>query len=127
MKKVSTRDDLQEVLTQVLNEATEVISSAADPANAKPAPSLDIRLAADTVVQAPRCETVFDVETDPFGTIGKIPPDLLAQALETENTRTISLLMNYLDVEIAGQIYKLAPVAAKTQRSVDALHATDDR
>jgi flagellar motor switch protein FliG len=43
-----------------------------------------------------------------------MPADLLAQALENETTRTISLLMNYLEMEIAGQIYKrLTPAKRK--------------
>ena len=35
-----------------------------------------------------------------------LPPELLAAALDSENARTISLLINCLEIEAAGEVYK---------------------
>jgi flagellar motor switch protein FliG len=55
-----------------------------------------------------------DASADPLAALAVLPSDLLATALESESTRTTSLLMNCLEVEVAGQIYKrLSPAKRK--------------
>jgi len=44
--------------------------------------------------------------SDPLRALAAEPPELLTLALESENARTISLLLNSMDVEVAGQIFK---------------------
>ena len=45
--------------------------------------------------------------------LASLSPDLLAAGLESENPRTISLLINGLDIEIAGEVYKRLSSADK--------------
>ncbi len=137
--RIKERADLKEVVSVVLDEVATIMtasranpdvssnpsadaptqapdrSSAAKVADERihePAPksaavpSVDIRLA--------DLDAEPDPDEDPLVAIAKLPPDLLAQALENESTRVTSLLMTYLNVEIAGQVYKrLTPAKRK--------------
>jgi flagellar motor switch protein FliG len=124
--RVSARKDLDQVMTQVLDEAAQVLNDAhtkkagpgkpalhappAGPEKREPAkpvePSkVDIRLA-DTPVE--------ETKKSPLEALSALSPELVAQALDSETTRTIALLMNGLDVDVAGGIYKrLTPAKRK--------------
>ncbi len=132
--KIKERADLKEVVSVVLDEVATIMTAsranpdvssnpiagaptqasdgssatkvADEPEPKNAAPRVDIRLA--------ELDAEPDPDEDPLVSIAKLPPDLLAQALENESTRVTSLLMTYLDVEIAGQVYKrLTPAKRK--------------
>ncbi len=132
LAKVQERPDLKEVLARVLDEAAEVLDSAKDPqGSTSPEPSRNKQSATEGVrhgatsaprgVESGRASKVNiclsgsaeagqdDMElrkNDPLRAIAAMPPALLTQALESEGARTISLLMNALDIDVAGHIYK---------------------
>ncbi len=90
-------------------------AGATPPASASPAPVsppvIDIRVEGPVEIR-PRVN--IDPAADPLQSIAKMPPDLLAAALERENSRTISLLLNSLDLEVAAQVYRrLSPTRLK--------------
>ncbi|MBI1832653.1 MAG: hypothetical protein HYR84_14530, partial [Planctomycetes bacterium] len=139
--KLHARTDLDEVTTKVLDEASQIVSqSKTDPAGApktqsyspgtdktRPPPAspvstersgaasagatLDVRIA-----EAPATETHGSsrLEGNPIQALAALPAELVAQALESESIRTISILINGLDVELAAAIYKqLTPTKRK--------------
>jgi flagellar motor switch protein FliG len=118
LEKAGMRSDLEQAMSNVLNEAVETLAaptankSAAAPGSGKPTntPSKP-----EAAVAALATE---ESAADPLAVIAAIPPDVLTTALDTENSRTISLLMNRLDVEIAGQIYKRLSSAKRKEVSL---------
>jgi flagellar motor switch protein FliG len=142
LAKLDEQKDLGQKLSVVLDEAVTMLGDGArskpesaaqpkEPPAAAPAPgtvratgqNVDIRLEGKPEVplsprQAspppkPRLD-LPDASADPLGALAALPSDLLALALDTENTRTTSLLMNCLEVEVASQIYKrLSPAKRK--------------
>jgi flagellar motor switch protein FliG len=134
LAKLNEQDDLNQRLSNVLDEAVNILGDGASPrgegpanspsqgADSKTAPAkeaasaakIDIRLddkleekPAPVSTPAPRTPATWpDANMDPLRALAVIPVELLACALDSENARTISLMMNCLDVEIASQIYK---------------------
>ena len=130
--KVKERPDLKELLARVLDEAAEVLDSPQDPqggsgsgpSKKKPSAAEGVKHGAASAPRAVESVTASKVDirlsssaesgpddmelrkNDPLRAIAALPPALLTQALETEGARTISLLMNALDIDVAGQIYK---------------------
>jgi flagellar motor switch protein FliG len=140
--RATERNDLKELTASVLSEAAKVMTSsrekkadapgavdvrigasALEPTSStsnaggtpsKPAPKDAASKATPTTPSVEIRLASMEEDSDPLVAIAKMPADLLAQALENETTRTISLLMNYLEIEIAGQIYKrLTPAKRK--------------
>ncbi len=108
---------------------TETVAAAQQmPASARSASSVDIRVgdspesktsAAPTAPPVPTAPTKPALawplaNADPLRALAGLPSELLASALDTENARTVSLLMDCLEIEVAGQIYKrLSPAKRK--------------
>jgi flagellar motor switch protein FliG len=118
-KKIEDRGILQEATATVLDEAARALTDArAGSAAGKPALRL-VTPEPEPPKAPPKPEPKIQVDSsDPLDTIAKLPPDLLARALENESTRTISLLMNYLEIEAAGQIYKRLSPAKRREVSM---------
>ena len=122
--KAGARPDLKEAASRVLDEAATVLAEdKSQPAHkpsetAKPT-SVDVRVDGTTAI-AP---------ADPLAALASIAPELLTKALDSESARTVSLLMNRMDVELAGQIYKRLTSAKRKEvaiRLLDVLPVTDD-
>lgn len=149
LAKIAERSDLKRLLAQVLDEAAEALSDgdgisgkdagrkdrATSPSAAKntaeAAPSvpmepkssrIDLRLSDSAATAAPGL-------TDPIAALVEIPADVLAQALEGESTRTVAVLMNALNVDIAAAIYKrISPAKRKelSMRFTEPAHINDE-
>lgn len=139
LAKVDKRADLPQRLSNVLDEAVIMLGgahaggetvprfaegpSAAGPKSAPPAtPTVDIRIGGGPeemapAVPAPPAKPALPwpaANLDPLRALAVVPPELLAGALDTESARTVSLLMDCLEIEVAGQIYKrLSPPKRK--------------
>ncbi|MBX9680517.1 MAG: hypothetical protein K2X38_17305 [Gemmataceae bacterium] len=70
------------------------------------------------VVEAPPRLVIPDGTKDPLGAIKLVPAEHLAMVLKDEGPRTICLLLNYLEVEVAGGIYKRLPAEVRREVSV---------
>jgi flagellar motor switch protein FliG len=70
------------------------------------------------VVEPPSRPVIPDGTKDPLGAIKLVPAEHLAMVLKDEGPRTICLLLNYLDVEVAGGIYKRLPPEVRREVSV---------
>ncbi|MFO0865809.1 MAG: FliG C-terminal domain-containing protein [Gemmataceae bacterium] len=70
------------------------------------------------VVESPPRPVIPDGSRDPLGAIKLVPTEHLAMVLKDEGPRTICLLLNYLDVNVAGGIYKLLPTEVRREVSV---------
>lgn len=73
---------------------------------------------APVVVEAPPRLVIPDGTKDPLGAIKLVPAEHLAMVLKDEGPRTICLLLNYLEVEVAGGIYKRLPAEVRREVSV---------
>lgn len=133
--KISLHPDLSAATARVLEEAAAALAS--PPAVASPArpaappklaaPTIDVRI--DDTPEPANAPPVPPASSDPFQAIAALAPKVLAFALETENARTIALLMNRLDVEKAGQVYKLLSATKRKEvslRFTDAMAISDD-
>lgn len=116
LAKVRERSDLKDIVSQVLDEASEALtgppkSASTQPRPAsRPSPQVDIRVS-DDVKPAAKPEPP---PADPMGALAKLPGELLAEVLESESPRTIAILLGNLEVEVAGQVYKnLTPAKRK--------------
>jgi flagellar motor switch protein FliG len=130
LAKVSARPDLKEATARVLDEAVGVLGqdrpqpAATAPATAAAA-QVDARIASDAAKDAAAAPN----EADPLGAIAAVSPELLSAALEDENARTIALLMNRMEVEAAGHVFKrLSPAKRKevSVRFTDGATVADD-
>lgn len=129
--KVSGRADLKESMSRVLDEAVGVLTNknAAPTKPAAPPPQVDLRIAEEPAKQEAPPPKEPPEPADPLAALAAMSPDLLTQALESENARTIALLMNRMEVDAAGQIYKrLSPAKRKevSLRFTDATTLSDD-
>jgi flagellar motor switch protein FliG len=135
LAKVSGRSDLKQAIARVLDEAVGVLGkdhpasvAASAPAPGSPAGSqVDTRIAGSPVDDAAHPEAPS--APDPLAAIAALPAELLSAALADESARTISLLMNRMEVEAAGQIFKrLSPAKRKevSVRFTDAATVADD-
>jgi flagellar motor switch protein FliG len=127
--KVSARPDLKEALVKVLDEAADIITTdAPEPATAqrkhdstrqasKTGGSVDIQLDDPPEVPQPAAPQQ-PIDADPLRALAAESPELLTKALDNENARTISLLLNSMDVEAAGQVFKRLPGAKRKEVSV---------
>ena len=71
-----------------------------EPIAPPPASQVDVRVDDKLGEPAP------DPHVGPLGALAALPPDLLARVLDTESARTIAILINCLDIDLAGEIYK---------------------
>jgi flagellar motor switch protein FliG len=55
---------------------------------------------------------------DPLGALARMSGERLALALEGENARTVSLLLNYLDGPLAGDVFKRLPAELRNDVTV---------
>ena len=134
--KVAQLPQQKELMARVLDEAVNVLSedkqghpgqpsapSVGKAAKPDKGPSqIDVRIDGNAPKNAAE-------DADPIGAITALSPDLLTKALDTESARTISLLMNRMDVEAAGQIYKRLSTAKRKEvslRFTDASTVSDD-
>ena len=112
MEKLKTDAGLGGKLTAVLEEASGILSAPSTEKVEKPKPpasSVDIR-----VEDKPDEPPMPDPQTDPMKALASLPAELLALALDSENARTIALLINRIDIEVAGELYKrLSPAKRK--------------
>ena len=139
LAKVAKQADLPHKLSGVLDEAVNMLEGARQPnkgntpqtperpsaANHAPAPTVDIRVGdkpeqTPTATSAPAAPPAkpqgpwSSANMDPLRALAVVPSELLAAALDSENARTVSLLMDCLEIEVAGQIYKrLSPAKRK--------------
>lgn len=138
LAKVSERKDLKEIVSRVLEEAVNVLTEDQTGRTGKPAPK-----SANGAAPGPRLASQVDVcvdgpppvgaetakDADPLVAVAALAPDLLARGLESESARTISLLMNRMEVEQAGQIYRRLSPAKRREvslRFTDASVVSDD-
>jgi flagellar motor switch protein FliG len=63
-------------------------------------------------------QTPLDPNVDPLQALASLPADSLARALDSENTRTISLLLNSLELDSAGRVYKKLSPAKRREVSM---------
>lgn len=110
--RATVRPDLEQAMSKVLNEAVEALGTTPTPGKANPPSTASKPAAAEPKAPAP------SDDADSLAAIAALPADVLTAALDTENARTISLLMNRLDVEIAGQIYKRLSSAKRKEVSL---------
>ena len=80
---------------------TPAAKTEAAPGPKSSASQVDVRVG-DTPADVP----LPDPRIEPLRALAALPADLLALALDSENSRTISLLINSLDIEVAGELYK---------------------
>jgi flagellar motor switch protein FliG len=136
LAKLNERKDLDQSLAGVIDEAVSILGDGPRPkrqdtgttkapaAAATPAKeaAVDIRVAGPPEEAAPAPPQLPpkppapgpEASADPLRALAALPSDLLALALDSESTRTISLLMNCLEMECAGQVYKrLSPAKRK--------------
>jgi flagellar motor switch protein FliG len=125
MAKVEKWADLESVKSGVLEETISIIESAhaapaistspsvpqlpatpSKPESGHSAAAVDIRIADDHEPEAPILKMKPAEAANPIEALAAQPPDLLALALNDEGARTISLLINRLDIEQASAIYK---------------------
>src|SRR5262245_56999917 len=128
LDKVAARPDVEQSMTNILNEAVEALGSPGASTvapNGKSAPAPGGKSGTPTPADASREKASAIAPplqepdpSDPIAAIAAIPPETLTMALDTENSRTISLLMNRLDVEVAGQIYKRLSSAKRKEVSL---------
>ncbi len=135
ISKLASRPDLKEMTSGVLDEAVSVLvdhkqdgvgkpqpAPPAAAAEADKSPQVNLRIAG-----TPEVEAVSDA--DPVAALGALAPELLVLALESENARTIALLMNRLEVDVAGQIFKRLTSAKRKDvslRLTDAVSLSDE-
>ncbi len=126
LEKLKKDSQLGTKTSDVLDEVAKILEGAkkkTDGAGATPpAPSegaakpsqVDIRLDGklDEKPAAPPSAPVPPTES--LRALAAVPPEILAAALDSETSRTISLLINGLDLEVAGNVYKrLSPAKRK--------------
>jgi len=70
------------------------------------------------VVGAPPRPMIPDGARDPLGALKFVPAEHLVMVLKDEGARTICLLLNYLEVDVAGGIYKRLPPEIRREVSV---------
>ena len=146
MAKLDSQGDLSQKMAGIVDEAVQILEHDTRPPSApavaakvdgknQPAKAavvperghgVDIRVggAPEPQPAAPPAPAPLpiDASADPLRVLAELPAELLASALNTENARTTSLLMNCLDIEVASQIYKrLSP----TKRREVSLRFTD--
>jgi flagellar motor switch protein FliG len=127
LDKAAQRPDLDTAVAHVLDEAVAVLGKATSAApehagkkNAQaPAAKAASAMSAESRPSKAAAPTLEESNhADPLAAIAAIPPDVLTAALDTENSRTISLLMNRLEVDVAGQIYKRLSSAKRKEVSI---------
>jgi flagellar motor switch protein FliG len=134
LNKLDNLGDFRQKLPGVLEEAVGLLgdgardkpvtsdseprsgTKAATPAATPKKATVDIRI--DSVPEPPAADAKpaasAETSADPLQELAGLPAELLAAALESENTRTTSLLMNCLDIDVAGKVYKrLSPAKRK--------------
>jgi flagellar motor switch protein FliG len=125
------QNDLTQQLAGVLDEAVQMlekdVESGKGPggkpsgkgANGKKAgQGVDVRV--DGKHESPPAPppTAAEIQADPIRALETQPSELLAAALNTENARTCSLLMNRMDIDAAAKIYKRLTPAKRREVSV---------
>jgi flagellar motor switch protein FliG len=133
LQKLKQDSQLSSKLTAVLEEAATILDAAKKKpervgqvaaAPAPPAPTetaakssrVDIRLAEKPDDKPAPSEPA--AETEPLRALASLPPELLSAALEMESARTISLLINWLDITVAAEIYKRLSSAKRKEVSM---------
>jgi flagellar motor switch protein FliG len=136
MQRLQPRPELQSALNDLLRELEEALRAAPEPEPAParfaaapapvPPPSPATPSAAPPNVAAPRLAPALT--GDPLQALASLPTDRLAQVLDGESARTVSLILNYLDVEQAGAVFKGLPAALRGEVSVQfSVQATPQR
>jgi flagellar motor switch protein FliG len=70
------------------------------------------------IKEAESFPTEEEIANEPLNALTKFPPEKLARALEGEASATISLIMNYLDISFAGEVYKLLSSGIRREVSI---------
>ena len=126
LEKLKKDSQLGAKMSDVLDEVTKILESAkkkpevTGPAPTPPSESaaktsqVDIRLDGTAEDKPAPLSLAPDAQTDPLRALASVPPEVLAKALDSETARTISLLINGLDIAAAGEVYKrLSPAKRK--------------
>lgn len=103
------RAGLREILTELDALVRELAPQAVVPANAAPStvPTIVDRVIADDVSAArEEADTEPVKPDDPLQEVRHLAPENLALALQGESPRTVALVLNHLEVEQAGAVYK---------------------
>jgi flagellar motor switch protein FliG len=130
LTKVDRWPDLVDLQAGVLDEtiaimndappAREIREAPATPAPAvekkTPAAKVDVRI--DARPEPAILKLAPTNDANPLQAISRQPPELLALALAGESARTLSLLMNRLDIDLAAEIYKRLPPAKRMEMSM---------
>lgn len=138
LTKIEKWTDLDEWQSSVLDETIAIINDsqparevapppvtvapqpsappAPPPAEKKPAPTVDVRVEAKPEPSFLKLVKIED--TNPLRVLSHQPPELLALALAGESARTLSLLMNRLDIDLAAEIYKRINPAKRKEVSM---------
>jgi flagellar motor switch protein FliG len=113
LEKLKKDGQLTSKAAEVLDEAAKILDDAkkkparpvkGQPAALAPATQIDVRL--DGTPGDPPPPPAPAAPADPMPALASLPAELLAKALESETSRTISLLLNGLDIEFAGEVFK---------------------
>src|ERR1043166_6164791 len=113
--KAGARPDLNEAITRVYDEAASVLAAEKGSPPTRKANSS----ATQTGTVDVRVEGTAAPETpDPLAGLAAIAPEVITKALDTESARTVSLLMNRMQVEQAGQIYKRLSSAKRKEVAI---------
>jgi flagellar motor switch protein FliG len=95
-------------LREVIREIDAILNGAAG-ADAKAGKGVDV-VAGD--------KPTAELPADPIEALKSLPADALTRALETEQPRTVSLVLNLVDAARAGEIYRKLPAALRREASV---------
>lgn len=127
MNRVPLGAESQQILQELLQELEMALveqKSAAVPAvlpipsAATPAIQPKLTIARESAApEAALPESLADA-ADPLDALAQLPAGRIAAVLADESPRTISLMLNYLDVGLASEIYKCLPAAVRSEASV---------
>jgi flagellar motor switch protein FliG len=123
LEKLSKDSQLGAKMADVLDEVARILEGG----QKKPESAAKAEAPAPTVENAAKVSQVDirlegkpddnpapNSQTEPLRALASVPPEVLATALDGETARTISLLINGLDITVAGEVYKrLSPAKRK--------------
>ena len=117
MQRLSPEASPQDALDQVLREVEALLL--AQDAGVKKEERQDTHTAATEPAATPDI-AAEDAEwaRDPLAALTRLEGEQLALALQGENPRTVSLLLNYLAVDRAGDVFKRLPAELRREVSV---------
>jgi flagellar motor switch protein FliG len=120
LKQATDGPALSDGLREIAQEVEALLARAAGPpavlvSNAVQAPAgAQVNVVADDA----RPQTPDEPPADPIEALRVLSTDLLTRALEAEQPRTVSLVLNLLDPGPAGEIYRKLPAGLRREASL---------